>query len=96
MPLEHVAFQLSKEELEDWRSQFVMSNPAPKMALRRRPYVVTEQGVSMLSSVLRSPRAVEVNIEIMRAFVRLRDEPWRPAIRFTTLTRGRQLRRLPT
>jgi hypothetical protein len=50
----------------------VTSNPAAKMALRRRPYVFTEQGVAMLSSVLRSPRAVAVNIEIMRAFVRLR------------------------
>ncbi len=42
------------------------------MGLRRRPYAFTEQGVAMLSSVLRSDRAVEVNIEIMRAFVRLR------------------------
>jgi hypothetical protein len=65
-------FQLSAEELEDWRSHFVTSNPAAKMGLRRRPYVFTEQGVAMLSSVLRSPRAVAVNIEIMRAFVRLR------------------------
>jgi hypothetical protein len=45
----------------------------PKMSLRRRPYAFTEQGVAMLSSVLRSKRAVEVNIEIMRAFVRLRE-----------------------
>lgn len=65
-------FQLSKEELENWRSQFVTSNSAQKMGLRRRPHVFTEQGVAMLSSVLRSPRAVLVNIEIMRAFVRMR------------------------
>ena len=39
---------------------------------RHRPYAFTEQGVAMLSSVLRSPRAIRVNIEIMRAFVRLR------------------------
>jgi hypothetical protein len=65
-------FQLSTEELERWRSQFVMSNPAARMGLRRRPYAFTEQGVAMLSSVLHSERAVEVNIEIMRAFVRLR------------------------
>ncbi len=65
-------FQLSKEELEDWRSQIVMSNPGAKMGLRRRPYAFTEHGILMLSSVLRSPRAVEVNIEIMRTFVRLR------------------------
>ena len=42
------------------------------MGLRRKPHAFTEQGVAMLSSVLRSPRAVAVNIEIMRAFVRLR------------------------
>lgn len=66
-------FQLSKEELELWRSQIVISNPAAKMALRRRPYAFTEQGVAMLSSVLRSGEAVKVNIAIMRAFVRLRE-----------------------
>jgi hypothetical protein len=65
-------FQLSKAELEDWRSQFVTSNPSARMGLRRRPYAFTEQGVAMLSSVLRSDRAVRVNIEIMRAFVRMR------------------------
>ena len=65
-------FRLSKAELEDWRSQFVTSNPSQKMGLRRPPYAFTEQGVAMLSSVLRSERAVLVNVEIMRAFVRLR------------------------
>lgn len=65
-------FQLSEPELQNWRSQFVISNPAAKMALRRRPYAFTEQGVAMLSSVLHSDRAVNVNIEIMRTFVRLR------------------------
>jgi hypothetical protein len=65
-------FQLSKAELENWRSQFVTSNPGTKMGLRRPPYAFTEQGVAMLSSVLRSTQAVAVNIEIMRAFVRLR------------------------
>jgi hypothetical protein len=69
---EDFLFQLTQEELDHWRSQFVISNPAAKMGLRRRPYAFTEQGVAMLSSVLRSPRAVQVNIEIMRAFVRLR------------------------
>jgi hypothetical protein len=65
-------FQLSKAELENWRSQTVMSNPRAKMGLRRCPYAFTEQGVAMLSSVLRSKRAVHVNIQIIRAFVRLR------------------------
>lgn len=49
------------------------SNPAAKMALRRRPLAFTEHGVAMLSSVLNSDRAIDVNIAIMRAFVRLRD-----------------------
>jgi hypothetical protein len=65
-------FQFSKAELDDWRSQFVMSNPSAKMGLRRWPYAFTEQGVAMLSSVLHSERSVRVNIEIMRAFVRMR------------------------
>src|SRR5438874_9266392 len=65
-------FQLSHDELENWRSQIVTSNSAAKMGLRRRPYAFTEQGVAMLSSVLRSKRAVLVNVEIMRAFVRMR------------------------
>lgn len=69
---EDFMFQLSKDELENWRSQFVTSNPRAKMGLRRRPYAFTEQGVAMLSSVLKSKRAVQVNIEIMRAFVRMR------------------------
>lgn len=66
-------FQLSKAELENWRSQIVTSNPRAKMGIRRPPYAFTEQGVAMLSSVLRSERAVAVNIEIMRTFVRLRE-----------------------
>ena len=48
------------------------SNSAVKKGLRYRPYAFTEQGVAMLSSVLNSDRAIEVNIAIMRAFVRLR------------------------
>jgi hypothetical protein len=66
-------FQLSEEEFENWKSQIVTSNPAFKMGLRKRPYAFTEQGVAMLSSVLNSDRAIEVNIAIMRAFVRLRE-----------------------
>ena len=63
-------FQLRKEELENLRFKFGTSS---KWGGRRYlPYAFTEQGVAMLSSVLRSKRAVQVNIEIMRAFVRLR------------------------
>jgi hypothetical protein len=63
-------FQLSPEEFENWKSQFAISNPAVKMGLRKRPYAFTEHGVAMLSSVLHSDRAIEVNIAIMRAFVK--------------------------
>ena len=64
-------FVLSKEEFANWRSQFVTSK-SDKMGLRHAPMAFTEQGVAMLSSVLRSPRAVQVNIEIVRVFVCLR------------------------
>ena len=69
---EDFMFQLSKEELKNWRSQIVMSNPNAKMSLRRRPYAFTEHGVAMTASVLRSKRAIEVNIAIVRTFIRLR------------------------
>ena len=63
-------FQLSDEEFNHLKSQIVTSSWG---GLRRAtPYAFTEQGVAMLSSVLRSKRAVKVNIEIMRAFVQLR------------------------
>jgi hypothetical protein len=65
-------FQLSKEEFNNWRSQFVMSKSDLK-GLRYFPFAFTEQGVAMLSSVLKSERAIEINILIMRAFVKLRD-----------------------
>jgi hypothetical protein len=65
-------FQLTAGEFELLRSQSVISKPAGRGGRRVAPYAFTEQGVAMLSSVLRSPRAVQVNIEIMRAFVRLR------------------------
>jgi hypothetical protein len=63
-------FQLSAEEFANLKSQIVTSSWG---GLRTAPYAFTEQGVAMLSSVLRSDRAVEVNIAIMRAFVRLRE-----------------------
>ena len=64
-------FQLSAAEFEILRGQLGASSGWG--GRRYRPYAFTEQGVAMLSSVLRSPRAVQVNIEIMRAFVRLRE-----------------------
>lgn len=84
-------FQLSKDEFQDWRSQFVTSNDwmsqiatsnslmsqtavsnTIKMGMRKQPFVFTELGVSMLSSVLKSKEAIQMNINIMRAFVMMR------------------------
>jgi len=62
-------FQIDRQELANLRSQFVTSSYGGRRYL---PYAFTQEGVAMLSSVLRSPRAVSVNVEIMRAFVRLR------------------------
>ncbi len=64
-------FEMTKEELQNWRSQFVTSK-ADKQGLRYSPFCFTEQGVAMLSSVLNSDKAIHVNIAIMRAFVLLR------------------------
>lgn len=64
-------FQLTSEEAASLRSQFATSNKG-RGGRRYAPYAFTEQGVAMLSTVLNSERAIQVNIEIMRAFVRLR------------------------
>lgn len=64
-------FQLTTEEFSHLKSQFVMSSGGHG-GRRKRPLVFTEQGIAMLSGVLRSDRAIAVNIEIMRAFVELR------------------------
>ena len=68
---EDFMFELTKEELINWRSQFATSNQYI-MGLRIPPFAFTEHGVLMLSSVLKSERAVQVNIQIMRIFVKLR------------------------
>ena len=64
-------FQLNRAEYANLKSQTVTSSWGG--ARRAAPYAFTEQGVAMLSSVLHSPRAVQVNIAIMRAFVKLRE-----------------------
>jgi hypothetical protein len=68
---EDFMFQLSKEETESLRFQIGMSKPG-RGGRRYLPYVFTEQGVAMLSSILSSERAVLVNVAIMRTFVKLR------------------------
>jgi uncharacterized coiled-coil protein SlyX len=67
-------FQLTPEEVETLRCQFATSKPTDENRGGRRylPYAFTEQGIAMLSGVLTSKRAVEVNVAIMRTFVRLR------------------------
>jgi len=69
---EDFMFQLTKEEFENWKSQIAMSN-STKMGIRRKPYAFTEQGVAMLSSVLNSRVAIQVNIQIMRTFILLKE-----------------------
>ncbi len=65
-------FEMNQEEFTNWRSQFVTSN-SDKMGLRYAPYVFTEQDVAMLSSVLSSDRAIEMNIKIIRVFTKMRE-----------------------
>lgn len=65
-------FQLSTYETGVWMSQIVISKSV-KMGLRKSPFAFTEQGVAMLSSVLNSDRAIQVNIQIIRTFTKLRE-----------------------
>jgi hypothetical protein len=65
-------FQLDKNEMENWKSQIVTSNSA-KMGIRKQPMVFTEGGVAMLSGVLNSNRAINVNIQIIRTFIKIRE-----------------------
>jgi hypothetical protein len=65
-------FRLSAEEYTSLISQIAISKPGKRGGRRKLPYVFTEQGVAMLSSVLNSDRAIQVNITIMREFVRMR------------------------
>lgn len=64
-------FQLTREELENWVSQIVIPN-SEKMGFRIRPLAFTEQGVAMLASILNSPTAIAVNIQIIRVFTKMR------------------------
>jgi phage regulator Rha-like protein len=68
---EDFMFQLNKDEFENWKSHFAISNSI-KMGARKLPYAFTENGVAMLSGVLRSQQAISINIQIMRAFNTMR------------------------
>lgn len=63
---------MTKEELDNWRSQFVTSKSI-KMGLRYFPFCFTEQGVTMLSCILNSQRAIQLNIQIVRIFTKIRE-----------------------
>jgi len=69
---EDFMFELSKEELAEWRSQFGTSK-SEKMGLRVSPFAFTEHGVIMLSSILNSDKAIKVNLQIVRIFIRMRE-----------------------
>ena len=69
---EDFMFELTKEEFANWRTQFVTSN-SDKMGLRYSPMAFTEHGVVMLSSVLKSEQAIQMNIAIIKAFIRMRE-----------------------
>ena len=64
-------FELNSEELAQWRCQFGTSN-REKMGIRIKPFSFTEHGVLMLASILNSKRAIQVNIQIVRIFVKMR------------------------
>jgi len=72
-------FQLSEQEFQDWKSQFAISNSI-KMGMRKRPYAFTELGVAMLSTVLNSDTAIEINMSIMRAFIAIRQFVLKPPV----------------
>lgn len=65
-------FEMTKEEFINWRSQFVTSN-SDKMGLRYAPFCFTEQGVTMLACVLNSHRSIQLNIQIVRIFTKMRE-----------------------
>jgi hypothetical protein len=69
--LERNCFQLTEQEFPNWKSQIVMSN-SEKKGQRKMPFAFTEQGVAMLSAVLRTKTAIRVSLAIMDAFVQLR------------------------
>jgi hypothetical protein len=70
---ESFSFQLNHLEFSKWRSQIVTSN-SEKMGIRRLPNVFTEQGVAMLSAILRSETAIQVSIQIIETFVKIRNQ----------------------
>lgn len=69
---EDFMFEMNQKELQNWRSQFATSN-SDQMGLRHAPFCFPEQGVTMLSCILNSDRAIAVNIQIIRVFTKMRE-----------------------
>ena len=69
---EDFMFEMTSQEFLNWRTQFATSN-SDKMGLRYAPFCFTEQGVTMLSCVLNSERAIKINIQIVRIFTKIRE-----------------------
>ncbi len=69
---EDFMFQMTKKEFENWRTHFASSN-SDKMGLRYAPFCFTEQGATMLSCILSSERAIQVNIQIIRIFTKMKE-----------------------
>lgn len=86
-------FPLSRSEFSGLISQFVISNKPGRGGIRKLPHVFTEQGVAMLSSVLRSERAIQVNIQIVRTFTKIRQllaSNYKPRLKIEELERENQ------
>ena len=69
---EDFMFEMTKEEFSNWRTQFATSN-SDRKGLRYTPFCFTEQGVTMLSCILNSDRAIQLNIQIVRIFTKIRE-----------------------
>ncbi len=69
---EDFMLEMTKNEFDHWRSQNVTSN-GDKLGLRYAPFCFTEQGVTMLACILKSDRAIAVNIQIIRVFTKMRE-----------------------
>lgn len=66
-------FEMTKKEFENWRTHFASSTKEDKRGLRYAPFCFTEQGVTMLSCILNSERAIDVNIQIIRIFTKMKE-----------------------
>jgi hypothetical protein len=69
---EDFMFEMDGDELENWRTQFASSN-SDRLGLRYPPFCFTEQGVTMLSCILNSERAIAVNIQVIRIFTKMKE-----------------------